>query len=131
MCNDPERFGGQAALANLAEMFGRWAIWIVPVLLIAGTLYAVMLVGSVAALVTTPYGQVLMVKAGLVGGLLGLAALNKFRLVPALRRGETAAMRLLQRQLFDGGARHPVENAGQRRVNRQQGRAGAGGLSWP
>ena len=39
-------------------------------------------------------------------------------------------MRLLQRQLFDRGARHPVENAGQRRVNRQQGLAGAGGLSW-
>ena len=32
-----------------------------------------------------------MVKAGLVSGLLGLAALNKFRLVPALRRGETTA----------------------------------------
>jgi putative copper resistance protein D len=91
MCRDSQRFGGQVALADLAEMFGRWAIWIVPVLLIAGTLYAVMLVGSVAALVTTPYGQVLMVKAGLVSGLLGLAALNKFRLVSALRRGETTA----------------------------------------
>ena len=77
MCRDPQRFGGQAALADLADVFGRRAIWIVPVLLIAGTLYAVMLVGSVAVLATTPYGQVLIVKVGLVSGLVGLAALNK------------------------------------------------------
>ena len=99
MCNDPERFGGQAALADLADLFGRRAIWIVPVLLIAGTLYAMMLVGSVAALVTTPYGQVLMVKVGLVGGLLGLAALNKFRLAPALRDGGAAAPSRLRRSI--------------------------------
>ena len=99
MCRDPERFGGQAALADLADLFGRRAIWIVPVLLIAGTLYAMMLVGSVAALVTTPYGQVLMVKVGLVGGLLGLAALNKFRLAPALRDGGAAAPSRLRRSI--------------------------------
>ena len=99
MCRDPERFGGQAALADLADLFGRRAIWIVPVLLIASTLYAVMLVGSVAALVAMPYGQVLMVKVGLVGGLLGLAALNKFRLTPALRDGEAAAALRLRRSI--------------------------------
>jgi len=99
MCRDPERFGGQVALADLADLFGRRAIWIVPVLLLAGTLYAVMLVGSVAALVTTPYGQVLIVKVGLVSGLLGLAALNKFRLVPALRGGEAAAPLRLRRSI--------------------------------
>ena len=99
MCRDPERFGGQVALADLADLFGRRAIWIVPVLLLAGTLYAVMLVGSVAALATTPYGQVLIVKVGLVSGLLGLAALNKFRLVPALRDGEAAAPLRLRRSI--------------------------------
>ena len=99
MCRDPQSFGGQAALADLANVFGRRAIWIVPVLLIAGTLYAVMLVGSVAALATTPYGQVLMVKVGLVSGLLGLAALNKFLLVPALLSGEAAAPLRLRRSI--------------------------------
>ena len=99
MCRDPQRFGGQAALADLADVFGRRAVWIVPVLLIAGTLYATMLVGSVAALATTPYGQVLMVKVGLVSGLLGLAALNKFLLVPALRSGEAAASSRLRRSI--------------------------------
>ncbi len=99
MCRDPQRFGGQVALADLADVFGRRAIWIVPVLLIAGTLYVEMLVGSVAALATTPYGQVLMVKVGLVSGLLGLAALNKFLFVPALRSGEAAAPSRLRRSI--------------------------------
>ena len=99
MCSDPKKFGGQMALAELADLFGRWAIWIVPVLLIAGTLYAVMLVGSVEALVATTYGQVLMVKVGLVSGLLSLAALNKFRLAPALRDNQASALLRLRRSI--------------------------------
>ena len=83
---------------NLSGM--SWVLYaLLAVLLIAGTLYAMMLVGSVAALVTTPYGQVLMVKVGLVGGLLGLAALNKFRLAPALRDGGAAAPSRLRRSI--------------------------------
>ena len=99
MCSDPKKFGGQMALAELADLFGWWAIWIVPVLLIAGTIYAVILVGSVEALVATPYGQVLMVKVGLVSGLLGLAALNKFRFVPALRDKQASALLRFRRSI--------------------------------
>ena len=99
MCSDPKKFGGQMAVAELADLFGRRAIWIVPVLLIAGTIYAVMLVGSVEALVAKPYGQVLMVKVGLVSGLLGLAALNKFRLAPALRDNQASALLRLRRSI--------------------------------
>jgi putative copper resistance protein D len=40
-----------------------------------------------------------MVKVGLVSGLLGLAALNKFLLVPALRSGEAAAPSRLRRSI--------------------------------
>jgi putative copper resistance protein D len=40
-----------------------------------------------------------MVKVGLVSGLLGLAALNKFLLVPALRSGEAAAPSWLRRSI--------------------------------
>jgi copper transport protein len=43
------------------------------------------------ALVTTDYGRLLLLKLGLVAGLLGLAALNRFRLTPALVRGDTGA----------------------------------------
>ena len=40
-----------------------------------------------------------MVKVGLVSGLLGVAALNKFLLVPALRSGEAAAPSRLRRSI--------------------------------
>ena len=43
------------------------------------------LVGSLEALTETEYGQALIIKVLLVGLLLGLAAANKLRFVPALR----------------------------------------------
>jgi putative copper resistance protein D len=44
---------------------------------------------------TSAYGQALLTKILLVAGLLGLAARNRFRIVPALRAGDlTAALRL-------------------------------------
>ena len=43
----------------------------------------------------TTYGQALLGKLVVVGGLLGLAFMNKTRLVPAIEQGENdAAMRL-------------------------------------
>ena len=42
-------------------------------------------------MVTTGYGLALSGKVVLVSGLLGLAALNRFRLVPAVDRGERRA----------------------------------------
>ena len=44
------------------------------------------LVGSISALFTTPYGQLLAIKLFLVAGMLGFAALNRFWLVPSLIR---------------------------------------------
>ena len=44
------------------------------------------LVGSVANLFATPYGQLLLVKLGLFSGMLLLAAANRFWLMPALTR---------------------------------------------
>jgi len=49
------------------------------------------LVGSFSALISTGYGQALIIKVLLVGLLLGLAAGNKLRFIPALRAGDTAA----------------------------------------
>jgi putative copper resistance protein D len=48
------------------------------------------LVGSLANLLQTPYGQLLLVKLGLFGGMLSLAALNRFWLVPALMKDQAA-----------------------------------------
>lgn len=78
--------------ANIAHRFGQIATLFVPILLIAGGWLALNLVGSINALVTTGYGRTLLLKIALVAVLLALAAANKFRFVPALRRGDQTAL---------------------------------------
>ncbi|MDE2673538.1 MAG: CopD family protein [Paracoccaceae bacterium] len=81
---------------EIAHQFGRWALYFVPVLLIAGGWLAYKLVNSFENLFTTGYGQTLLVKVVIVTGLLGLAAVNKLRFVPALRAGDVEAQKHLK-----------------------------------
>ena len=53
-------------------------------LLVAGTLLAIVEVGSVANLFETGYGQLLLLKIALVGLLLFLAGYNRYLLLPGL-----------------------------------------------
>ena len=57
----------------------------VALLTLTGSINSVMLVGSFHALVTTPYGRLLLVKIALFIAMVGLAIVNRFRLVPRLR----------------------------------------------
>jgi putative copper export protein len=50
--------------------------------------------GGVAGLIGTAYGWVLLLKAALFAVLLGLAAINRFRLTPALKRPDAQPARL-------------------------------------
>ena len=82
-----------AATGEIAHRFGRSAAIFVPTLLIAGGWFACQLVGSFQNLFATGYGQTLLVKVATVAGLLGLAAANKLRFVPALRAGDASALK--------------------------------------
>lgn len=73
-----------AHAADIAERFGKQATIIVPMLIVAGGTFAWLIMGSVAALFTTNYGRVLLVKLAVVAIVLGFAAINKLRFVPAL-----------------------------------------------
>ena len=84
-----------AITADIAHKFGRLAMFFVPILLIAGSWLAYQLVGSLDDLLNTRYGQVLLLKVVLVTGLLGLAAVNKLRFVPALTAGDVATLKRL------------------------------------
>jgi len=64
----------------------------VAVLIASGLVNAWMLVGPPAKLLTTPYGQLLLVKVCLLAGMLVLAAQNRFRLVPALQRSKESCL---------------------------------------
>ena len=80
-----------ASAADVGHRFGVVATFTVPVLIILGGYMGYELVGSFSALISTGYGQALIIKVLLVGLLLGLAAGNKLRFIPALRAGDTAA----------------------------------------
>jgi len=71
------------ARAALVRFSGIGSI-VVATLVGSGLINAWFLVGSLDKLVTTPYGQLLLVKLCLLIGMLALAALNRFYLVPSL-----------------------------------------------
>jgi putative copper resistance protein D len=58
-----------------------------------------LLLGTLTALPTTAYGQTLLVKLLLVAMVLGLAAANKLRFIPAMQRGDKRAARHLVRAI--------------------------------
>jgi putative copper resistance protein D len=78
------------------QQFSAHAIWLVPALLLAGIVLAVVLLPSVAAL-RQPYGELLIAKVLGFCALMPLAALNRWRFGPALQRGDLAAGRRFRR----------------------------------
>jgi putative copper resistance protein D len=77
--------------ADLGHRFGTMAAVFVPLLILAGGYMSYELVGSLSALISGGYGQALVLKVMFVAGLLGLAAANKLRFIPAMTTGDRAA----------------------------------------
>jgi copper transport protein len=84
--DDPVEAG--AVLSRFSTMAGL----LVALLGVTGIALAVVILGSVPALFGSTYGQLLLLKVGLVAVIGGLAAWNRFSLVPRLGRvGDTGA----------------------------------------
>ena len=66
------------------DRFSNLAVVSVIALLATGIVNGVILVGSFRALLVTEYGRLLLLKIALFAVMLGLAAVNKFRLTPRL-----------------------------------------------
>jgi copper transport protein len=79
----------QAALP-IVYRFSRIAVLAVGLLALTGLALAIIQLESFGALIGTTYGIILSIKLLLVTVLLGLAALNRFRLTPALVRDPNA-----------------------------------------
>ncbi|HEY2809658.1 MAG TPA: CopD family protein [Steroidobacteraceae bacterium] len=90
---------GPLPLAALLERFSALALKVVPLLGLAGLAMACLLLPDLGAL-GTRYGVLLCTKTALFAGLMGLAALNRTRLTPALAQGNPAAARVLRRSLI-------------------------------
>jgi copper transport protein len=82
------------ALRPLMSEFSAVAVVLVPLLALSGLGLAWVLVGDLPGLTGTGYGALLAGKALLVSAMLGLAALNRRRLTPALGRDADAPRRL-------------------------------------
>jgi len=91
-CESPQE------VARTLAAFSRVALWLVPVIPLAGAALACLLLPGIQAL-GEPYGRLLGIKLALFALLMGLAALNKMRFTPALARGETRALAPLRRSL--------------------------------
>ncbi|MFC4352896.1 CopD family protein [Fodinicurvata halophila] len=87
---DDERLG------TTAKRFGDFAVYIVAMLILAGALLLWLLSESPTAFIASNYGQLFLGKLLLFALLLGLAALNRLRLTPALFTGDTRAPQRLK-----------------------------------
>lgn len=85
--------------ASALRRFSRIAIFAVPVLLAAGVAFAIQQLHSLADLTRSDYGLLIVGKFALLAALLLLATLNRFRLLPKLERGESAATNWLRRSI--------------------------------
>ena len=87
------------AAAGLLARFSALGVRLVPLIAVAGAVMALLLLPDAAAL-REPYGQLLLVKIALFVLLMGLAALNRLRLVPQVERGEAHALRTLRASML-------------------------------
>ena len=76
-----------AAAAQLVEAFSTIAVWLVPCIFLAGAGMAVILIPG-WSVIREPYGELLLVKIVGFCLLMALAALNRWRLGPAIARIE-------------------------------------------
>lgn len=78
--------GSTQTLGHWLAQFSRHAVWLVMVLLVLGVALAASHLGTIEALNSSSYGQVLWVKVALIGMALALALVNQRYITRALKR---------------------------------------------
>jgi copper transport protein len=79
--------GGADERVLAVQRFSTMAAVALGVVVLTGLARALVEVGSWHGLVSTSFGRTLLIKLALVAGLIALGAVNRFRVVPALRAG--------------------------------------------
>jgi putative copper export protein len=86
-------------VAQVMKRFGDIALYIVGALMFAGVVLLWIMLGTPLVLFDSDYGRAVVVKLLFVAGLLGLAAVNKRVLTPALARGDISALQRLRNSI--------------------------------
>jgi len=79
--------------ATAARYFSPLGQWCIAALVVSALFQGIVLVTSIAGLVGTAYGLMVLVKLALFGVLLGFACANRYRFAPALLHDDPAAAR--------------------------------------
>jgi putative copper resistance protein D len=80
--------------------FSRVGYWTVALLLVSGCINGAILVPSVAKLIGTDYGRVLLVKIALASLMVAIAVVNRFALTPKIVATGAAGIRALSRSVL-------------------------------
>ena len=88
-----------AAANRLLDCFSRVAVWVVPLIALAGAGMMLILLPDLAVF-AQPYGELLLWKIALFLALMVLAALNKWRFGPGIGRADPAAVRAFRRTVM-------------------------------
>ena len=97
------RTGACASLAvGVTARFSIFGIVMVTILIVSGTLNTWYLVGDLPRLVGTDYGRLLLIKIALFVAMVAIAVVNRFALMPQLRRAD-ASVELTIRALERNG----------------------------
>lgn len=86
-------------VAEVMKRFGDIALYVVGALILAGIVLLWIMLGTPLVLFDSDYGRAVVVKLLFVAGLLGLAAVNKRVLTPALARGDVSALQRLRNSI--------------------------------
>src|SRR5690606_30516868 len=81
------------------ERFSIAAVWLVPLILVAGLAMAWVLLPGLASF-ATPYGALLLAKIAGFAALMALAAANKWRWGPMIAAGRTDALPAFRRSVL-------------------------------
>ena len=88
-----------ALAAMVLEKFSRLATWLVPLIAVAGLIMAGIIARGIPPL-DEPYGALILAKIAGFALLMGLAALNKWQLVPAIETAPAKSLPALRRSML-------------------------------
>ena len=70
----------------IADNFGKYAVVYIGILILTGLIFSYILLGGILPLITSTYGNVLLIKLFIVSMILIIGAINKFRIVPEIKK---------------------------------------------
>ena len=88
-----------AALLGLLELFSAWGTYAIAALVVSGITNAASILPVSALSMHSAYARVLLAKVAIASVMIALAAVNRWRFVPDLRRGEPGAPHDLARSV--------------------------------